>query len=377
VAVHRTVTPLITAVLLLVALGLLVLMSASSQRSVDASYFVDRQLIWLSLATLAAFVTARIDYRHYLRLVPLLTLVSLISLILVRIPGIGKMVNGSWRWLQLGPMTIQPSEFAKPVFIILMAWYLSRNMRRMGEFKEGIVWPYLLVLLFAVPIIVEPDYGTTLLFAAIGILLMVIAGCRWLPMMSIGLVGLCAVAFLIFHNPERMGRIMAFLDPQLHEQGKAWQLANSLRAFAGGGLWGVGFGNSFQKYHYLPEAHTDFILPIIGEELGWLASVLVVGFYLVLFIVGMKIARSASDDFGRLLAHGLVCMIVIQALINFVVVTGCVPTKGLALPFISYGGSSILSSSIMLGILINIAIDAERSRGKKAKRLFKDRWRGV
>ena len=374
---HRTVTPLITAVLLLVALGLLVLMSASSQRSVDASYFVDRQLIWLSLATLAAVVTARIDYRHYLRIVPLLTLVSLISLILVRIPGIGKMVNGSWRWLQLGPMTIQPSEFAKPVFIILMAWYLSRNMRRMDEFKEGIVWPYLLVLLFAVPIIVEPDYGTTLLFAVIGILLMVIAGCRWLPMMTIGLVGLCAVAFLIFHNPERMGRIMAFLDPQLHEQGKAWQLANSLRAFAGGGLWGVGFGNSFQKYHYLPEAHTDFILPIIGEELGWLASVLVVGFYLVLFIVGMKIARSASDDFGRLLAHGLVCMIVIQALINFVVVTGCVPTKGLALPFISYGGSSILSSSIMLGILINIAIDAERSRGKKAKRLFKDRWRGV
>ena len=177
---HRTVTPLITAVLLLVALGLLVLMSASSQRSVDASYFVDRQLIWLSLAAFAAIVTARIDYRHYLRLVPLLTLGSLISLILVRIPGIGKMVNGSWRWLQLGPMTIQPSEFAKPVFIILMAWYLSRNMRRMGEFKEGIVWPYLLVLLFAVPIIVEPDYGTTLLFAAIGILLMVIAGCRWL-----------------------------------------------------------------------------------------------------------------------------------------------------------------------------------------------------
>ena len=131
------------------------------------------------LGRFCGFVTARIDYRHYLRLVPLLTLVSLISLILVRIPGIGKMVNGSWRWLQLGPMTIQPSEFAKPVFIILMAWYLSRNMRRMGEFKEGIVWPYLLVLLFAVPIIVEPDYGTTLLFAAIGILLMVIAGCRW------------------------------------------------------------------------------------------------------------------------------------------------------------------------------------------------------
>jgi cell division protein FtsW len=375
--VHRTVTPLITAVLLLVALGILVLMSASSQRSVDASYFVNRQLIWLTLAGLAAYFTARIDYRRYLRLVPLFTLVSVTSLILVRIPGIGKMVNGSWRWLQIGPMTIQPSEFAKPVFIMLMAWYLSRNMRRMGEFKEGVLWPYLLLMLFALPIIVEPDYGTTLLFAAIGILLMVLAGCRWLPLISMACVGLFTVAFLIFHNPERMGRIMAFLDPQLHEQGKAWQLTNSLRAFAGGGLWGVGFGNSFQKYHYLPEAHTDFILPIIGEELGWLASILVVGFYLVLFLVGMKIARSASDDFGRLLAHGLIFMIVIQALINFVVVTGCAPTKGLALPFISYGGSSILASSIMIGILINIAVDAERSRGKKAQRLFKDRWGGV
>lgn len=374
---HRTVTPLITAVLLLVALGILVLMSASSQRSVDASYFVNRQLIWLTLAGLAAYFTARIDYRRYLRLVPLFTLVSVTSLILVRIPGIGKMVNGSWRWLQIGPMTIQPSEFAKPVFIMLMAWYLSRNMRRMGEFKEGVLWPYLLLMLFALPIIVEPDYGTTLLFAAIGILLMVLAGCRWLPLISMACVGLFTVAFLIFHNPERMGRIMAFLDPQLHEQGKAWQLTNSLRAFAGGGLWGVGFGNSFQKYHYLPEAHTDFILPIIGEELGWLASILVVGFYLVLFLVGMKIARSASDDFGRLLAHGLIFMIVIQALINFVVVTGCAPTKGLALPFISYGGSSILASSIMIGILINIAVDAERSRGKKAQRLFKDRWGGV
>ena len=237
---HRTVTPLITAVLLLVALGILVLMSASSQRSLDASYFVDRQLIWLALSALAAYITARFDYRNYPRLVPFLTVLSVISLILVRIPGIGKMVNGSWRWLQIGPLTLQPSEFAKPIFIMLMAWYLSRNMRRMGEIKEGLVWPYGLLLLFTVPILLEPDYGTTLLFATIGILLMVIAGCRWMPLISMAAVGFMGVAILIFNNPERMARIMAFLDPQLHEQGKAWQLLIRCAPLPAGVFGGLG-----------------------------------------------------------------------------------------------------------------------------------------
>ena len=296
-------------------------------------------------------------------------------LVLVRIPGIGKMVNGSWRWLQVGPMTIQPSEFAKPVFIIVMSWWLARSMRRLEEIRYGLVIPFLLLASFAVPILVEPDYGTTLLVAAVGLCLMMMAGTPMLPLMGVAGVGLLGVAMLIFQNPERMGRIMAFLDPQSHEQGKAWQLANSLRAFASGELFGVGFGNSFQKYHYLPEAHTDFIFPIIGEELGLIASLLVVVMYGVLFATGMQVARRAQDLFGRFLAHGIALMIALQALINFAVVTGSAPTKGLALPFISYGGSSILASSIMFGILLNIAIDGERGRLRKNKGLFKDRSR--
>lgn len=372
---HRTVTPLITVVLLLVALGMLVLMSASSERSSDASYFVERQLIWLGISVVAAVVTARLDYRLYERAVLPLALVSIGLLVLVRIPGIGKMVNGSWRWLQVGPMTIQPSEFAKPVFIIVMSWWLARSMRRLEEIRYGLVIPFLLLASFAVPILVEPDYGTTLLVAAVGLCLMMMAGTPMLPLMGVAGVGLLGVAILIFQNPERMGRIMAFLDPQAHEQGKAWQLANSLRAFASGELFGVGFGNSFQKYHYLPEAHTDFIFPIIGEELGLIASLLVVVMYGVLFATGMQVARRAQDLFGRFLAHGIALMIALQALINFAVVTGSAPTKGLALPFISYGGSSILASSIMFGILLNIAIDGERGRLRKNKGLFKDRSR--
>tara|TARA_X000000950_G_scaffold111571_1_gene140553 strand:+ start:2470 stop:3600 length:1131 start_codon:yes stop_codon:yes gene_type:complete len=372
---HRTVTPLITVVLLLVALGMLVLMSASSERSSDASYFVERQLIWLGISVVAAVVTARLDYRLYERAVLPLALVSIGLLVLVRIPGIGKMVNGSWRWLQVGPMTIQPSEFAKPIFIIVMSWWLARSMRRLEEIRYGLVIPFLLLASFAVPILVEPDYGTTLLVAAVGLCLMMMAGTPMLPLMGVAGVGLLGVAMLIFQNPERMGRIMAFLDPQAHEQGKAWQLANSLRAFASGELFGVGFGNSFQKYHYLPEAHTDFIFPIIGEELGLIASLLVVVMYGVLFATGMQVARRAQDLFGRFLAHGIALMIALQALINFAVVTGSAPTKGLALPFISYGGSSILASSIMFGILLNIAIDGERGRLRKNKGLFKDRSR--
>jgi cell division protein FtsW len=372
---HRTVTPLITVVLLLVGLGMVGLMSASSERSVDASYFVQRQLIWLMLSIFAAIITARMDYRLYEKVLIPMALASITLLILVRIPGIGKMVNGSWRWLQVGPMTIQPSEFAKPVFLIVMAWWLARSLRRIDEFRYGVAIPFILLACFAVPILVEPDYGTTLLISAVGICLMLLAGASIVPLSAVAGAGLLVVVGLIFQNPERMGRIMAFLDPQMHEQGKAWQLANSLRAFASGEIFGVGFGNSFQKYHYLPEAHTDFIFPIIGEELGLIASLLVVSLYVILFMVGMKVARQAQDHFGRFLAHGIALMIGLQALINFAVVTGSAPTKGLALPFISYGGSSIMASSIMFGILLNIAIDSERGQRNSRRGLFKDRSR--
>jgi cell division protein FtsW len=374
---RRTISLFIAIVLILVTLGVLILASASSAKYDDASYFVRRQLIWLALSFVAAAIAARFDYRLYQKLVIPLSVISIILLVLVRIPGIGTMINGSWRWLRIGPLTVQPSEISKLAIIMLFAWWLARSQRRIDELKLGILIPFGLLACFALPIIVEPDFGTTMLVSSVAVSMMFLGGVSIGPLLITGLVGLMGVLILIFQNPERMSRILAFLDPQKYEQDKAWQLINSLRAFAGGDIAGVGFGNSMQKYHYLPEAHTDFIFPIIGEELGLITSLVVVFLYVVLFVLGLRIALNARDDFGRLMAFGITLMITIQALINFAVVTGCVPTKGLALPFISYGGSSLLVSGVMIGILVNVAHASIKSPKKASRNPFKDRVRKV
>jgi cell division protein FtsW len=374
---RRTTSLFIAIVLILVTLGVLILASASSAKYDDATYFVKRQLIWLAVAFCAATVAARVDYRRYQYLAIPLAALSVLMLILVRIPGIGHTINGSWRWFKIGPLTVQPSEISKLAIIILFSWWLARSQRRIDELKRGILIPFGLLACFALPIIVEPDFGTTMLVSAVAVCMMFLGGASIGPILVIGLSGLLGIVFMIFQNPERMSRILAFLDPQKYEQDKAWQLINSLRAFAGGDLWGVGFGNSMQKYHYLPEAHTDFIFPIIGEELGLIASLIVVFLYIVLFALGLLIAFNARDDFGRFIAYGITLMISIQALINLAVVTGCVPTKGLALPFISYGGSSLLVSGVMIGILVNIAHSSMHAPSKTPRSLFKDRARKV
>ncbi|VGO11510.1 putative peptidoglycan glycosyltransferase FtsW [Pontiella desulfatans] len=374
---RRTISLFIAIVLILVTLGVLVLASASSAKYDDASYFVKRQLIWLAFAFIAAAVAARFDYRAYQKLAIPIAAFSVLLLILVRIPGIGSYINGSWRWIRIGPITIQPSEISKVAVILLFSWWLARNQRRIDELKRGIVVPFVLLGCFALPIIVEPDFGTTMLVSTVAVSMMFLGGVSIAPLLIIGAIGLLGVGVLIFQNPERMSRILAFLDPQKYEKDKAWQLINSLRAFAGGDVGGVGFGNSMQKYNYLPEAHTDFIFPIIGEELGLVASLLVIVMYVVLFVLGLRIALNARDDFGRLLAFGITLMITIQALINFAVVTGCVPTKGLALPFISYGGSSLVISGVMIGILVNVAHSSMKSPSKSSRNPFKDRARKV
>ncbi len=378
---RRTISLFIAIVLILVTLGVLILASASSAKYDDATYFVKRQLIWLAFAFCAAAVTARLDYSYYQKLAVPLACVAVGLLMLVRIPGVGTMINGSWRWLRIGPITVQPSEIAKVGVIMLFAWWIARNQRRIDELKRGVVIPFGMLAVFAGLLVIEPDFGTTMLVSSVAVSMMFLGGVSIAPLLITGLVGLLGVVTLIFMNPERMARILAFLDPQKYENDKAWQLINSLRAFASGsadGWWrGQGFGNSMQKLNYLPEAHTDFIFPIIGEELGVIASVTVVLMYLLLFVFGLRIALNAKDDFGRLLAYGITLMITIQALINFAVVTGCVPTKGLALPFISYGGSSLVISGAMIGILINVAHSGMKSPSAASQNPFKDRARKV
>lgn len=374
---RKTLSLFIAIVLILVTLGVLILASASSTEREDAGYFVKRQLIWLALAFCAAAAAARFDYRHYRKLAVPLALFAVMLLVCVRVPGIGSKINGSWRWLRFGPLTVQPSEISKLAVIMLFAWWIARNQRRIDELKRGVLIPFAMLGAFSVLLLVEPDFGTTMLVASVAVGMMFLGGTPLGPLLLTGLAGLTGVLILIFLNDNRMGRIMAFLDPQKYSNDEAWQLINALRGFAGGELWGVGFGNSIQKYDYLPEAHTDFIFPIIGEELGLIATLLVVLMFAVLFVFGLKIAYSARDDFGRMIALGITLMITFQSLINFAVVTGCVPTKGLALPFISYGGSSLVISGVMIGILINIAHSGSRPASTASNNLFKDRARSV
>jgi len=378
---RKIILLLITAVLSLTAIGIVMLGSASvaiaESHGKAPLFYVMRQLLWLGISVMAAIGVSRLDYHKYVRLALVVGTVAMLLLLLVWSP-IGKYVNGSYRWIVLGKfITLQPSEFAKPAVVILFSWWLMRHQRRIEELKYGIVVPFGLLACFALPIIMEPDFGTTMQIASVCIFMMFIGGVPVGPLVIATCAGLMAVAVMLLENPERMARIMAFLNPQKYAQDKAWQLINSLRAFASGGWSGVGFGNSIQKYYYLPEAHTDFIFPIIGEELGLIGDIIVLLFFLLLFLCGLFIALRARDDFGRFMAFGMIMMITMQALINFAVVTGCVPTKGLALPFISYGGSSLLSSSLMIGILINIAKTNMKPLTAASRNPFKDRAHSV
>ncbi len=376
---RRAISLFIAIVLILATLGILILASASSTKYENASYYWVRQAIWLTISFGTAALAARLDYRIYRRLA--VPLAGVVMLLLIAVRLFFPAINGSHRWISLGGFTFQPSELAKISVILLFAWWLARNQRRIDEFKRGILIPFGMLGCFAAAIIVEPDFGTTLLISSVAVCMMFLGGVGLAPLVVSGVLGLTTVAVLISMNHERMGRIAAFLDPQKYEQGEAWQLVNALRAFASGGqngwLQGQGYGNSMQKYHYLPEAHTDFIFPILGEEWGLLAALIVVFLFLALFALGLTIAFKAKDDFGRLVAFGITLMISIQALINFAVVTGCVPTKGLALPFISYGGSSLLISGIMIGILVNIAHLSMNAPARSSRSLFKDRARKV
>ena len=360
--------------IILVSCGFLALLSASTVHDLDSSYYAKRQALWSIVSIIIAFFIRKVDYNVYKNFAIPISLISIILLVLVLIPNIGKMVNGSWRWIQIGPITIQPSEFAKPSILILISYWLSNNQRKIDEFKNGILIPYILIGIFIVPILLEPDYGTTILIFFVTTILIFIAGANLKTISIVSIPVIVAIFVMILTNSERLGRIMAFLKPESYQLSSGYQLANSLRAFSEGKLFGVGFGGSLQKYDYLPEAHTDFIFPIIGEEFGLVGCLSVVILYLILFFLGINTSKNSYNTFGKFLGYGISLMIVIQVVINLFVVTGLAPTKGIALPFISYGGSSILSSSIMIGILLNISIDGERSSKKRKKGFFKNNY---
>lgn len=355
----KTSTILVLIVLCLMVFGIVMLASTSGIKAQtlygDPQYFVKRQLLWGIIALIADGFAAKWDYHRWRHLAVPVFIIGLILLVLVFVPGIGVKIGGSRRWLHIGPLGFQPSEFGKFALILIMCWWMAREQRHAADFLRGALLPAG-ILGFAIGLIfLEPDFGTTILAATVGLTIMFAGGARPVYILLFALGGLIVFSTAIMYDEVRMHRILAFLDPDKYSQTYSFQLVSAINAFIAGGMNGVGLGQSIQKQYYLPEAHTDFIFAIIGEELGIFASGTVVLLFAVLFFCGLKISLKAKDIFGQLLAFGITIMITLQAAINIGVVTGCLPTKGLPLPFISFGGSSLIMTLIEIGVLINIA----------------------
>lgn len=346
--------------LLLTIFGFLAIGSASIFRSgVGHPYqYIVLQAIWFAVSLAAMCIIAYAPFLNYRllaerRIVAIIAIFVLAMLVIVLVPGIGRKINGSRRWISLGLMNIQPSEFAKIGFVFCLAKWFDEIKSLSHTFAWGIVAPGVWCGIVCLLLFCEPDYGSAILVATVTAAVMFVAGAP--KMILVPLAGLGASAFgaFVMLDPVRGGRVLSFLHPELYPD-KAYQLLQAIAAFKNGGLFGVGMGNSIQKLDYLPEAHTDCVIAIAGEEFGFVSMVLVLIVFLVLLYAGICVARAAHDRFGRLLAFGLIFMLITQAGVNFGVNTGCLPTKGMALPFISYGGTSLLASWMLVGLLINI-----------------------
>jgi cell division protein FtsW len=374
--VRRLSSVLMVMVAALLAVGVVMLASTSSVRASanyqDPYYFLKRQLVWVAIALGLGLAVLRFDYHWWQKAAVPLAAFSLALLVIVLVPGVGARIGGSSRWLRLGPFSFQPSEMAKVSLVIGMATWMSRLGRKTREFIKGLLLPVggLGVLLGL--LLLEPDFGTTLLLGMVGMLILFVGGTRIVYLSGVAMMGLAGFGLAVAHDPVRLRRILAFLYPDKFPE-VAYHLAQSEKSFTIGRLFGVGLGNSIQKQFYLPEAHTDFILAIIGEELGLIGTIAVVLLFAGILFCGVRISLKAPDLFGRLLGFGFTMLIGLQAAINIGVVTGCLPTKGLPLPFISYGGSSMLASIAGICILCNIAQHVEERDFDEHTQLIRDR----
>ncbi len=341
----------------LIALGLVMLFSTSAfarDSHGDIYFFVKRQGMWLGVGLLVALTAACVDYHRWGQIWWVLFAGAFVLLILCFIPPIGLRINGSNRWINIGIGVLQPSELAKIAAIVFVAWWFSKYEKESGQFLKGFVYPLAIVGILLVPIALEVDLGNTALIGAVTVAVMFVAGIalRWVFMMfSAGILGILTVAF---HIDERQGRLLAFLDPEKYRLGEGLQQWQALIAFGSGGTDGLGLGEGRQKMLYLPYAHTDFIFPMIGEELGLRFTLLTVAGYLIVCLCGALVASNARDRFGMLLGFGAVMMITFQAAVNIGVTTSLLPNKGMPLPFISYGGSNLMVCLFLIGLLVNI-----------------------
>lgn len=344
---------------LLTLIGLIIMFSASGvmaeARYGDSTFFLKRQSLWLLTGLVALHWVAQRDYSVWKTLTPYGLFLTFLLLVLVLLPFMGTQVNGARRWFRLAGFSIQPGEIAKLAIVLYLASFLVRKEQDLVTFTRGVLAPMAVVGVFAGLLLLEPDMGTAVVLTLLLFGLLFLGGARLPHLLLLGLVLLALAYMLIMQSDYRRRRLLNFLDPWKDSADTGFQLTQSFVALGNGGWFGVGLGEGRQKLFFLPEAHTDFVLALVGEELGFLGTGLLIVLFAILIVKGFKIAGQAPDAFGRHLACGVTLLVGIQVLINMSVVSGLLPTKGLTLPFVSYGGSSLIVSLVAMGILLSIS----------------------
>jgi len=346
----------------LTCFGLVMVYSSSSimaaRRYGDGFHFLKRQGLFALVGFSLMAVTMQIDYHHLRRLANPFLFACLGLLIVVLIPGLGSHAGGASRWLRMPGFSVQPSEVAKLGLIIYMAHSLAKKKEKIKSFKLGFI-PYMVVLaVLLFLLLLQPDLGSALTLGGVAMIMLLAAGTRLSYLVSVVILAVPFLYFAVMNVAYRRKRILAFLDPWKDPTNTGFQIIQSWIAFGTGGLFGKGLGEGQQKLFFLPEAHTDFIFSVVGEELGFIGVFIISAMFLVLFMRGIRTALGAPDDFGRHLAFGITLLLGIESFVNIAVVLGMLPTKGLALPFISYGGTSLLTTLAAIGILLNISSQA-------------------
>ena len=356
---QRTRTGFLIVTLALVWTGLIMVYSASAIYAFrwlgDSFYYLKRELIYCLVGLLGMVYWLNTDYRLLKKYSRVFILISFLLLAAVFVPHIGRAAGGARRWIGPAKFSFQPAEFAKLALIIYLSDFLSRKQRVIKKFYRGFLPPLLVTGIITGFILLQPDLGTVILIVLAAGVIFFTAGIKLRQILPLAGLSVPAFYFLVLKTPYRMKRIVTYFNPWQDPRGAGWQIIQSYLALGSGGLWGIGLGQSRQKLFYLPQAYTDFILAIIGEELGFIGTACVIMLFILFAWQGIKIALKADELFGALLSFGIVLMLAFQAVIHIAVVSGVIPTKGLPLPFISYGGSSLVFSLIGVGIVLSVA----------------------
>lgn len=351
-------------VLALAALGTVMVYSASSvialKRFADPYFFLKKQMVVVTLGLALVWAFSRIPYRFYQHLSKPGLVAVIAALALVWIPALGVELNGARRWFRIGLLHVQPSEYAKVAWLVYLSSYCNRKQERVRDFRAGFLPPVLVLALLAFLLMIEPDFGTTVILAVLTLLLLFAAGARWRYLAVLLLPAAAGFYLFVYLSPYRWVRVVTFWNPWTSPLTSGYQLIQSWIAVGSGGILGKGLGAGHQKLFYLPEPFTDFIFAVIGEELGLLGITVVVVLFAALIWTGIRVSQNAPDSLGSYLALGIAGLFFIESFLNMGVVLGLLPTKGLALPFVSYGGSSFTANCVAAGVLINVARATEK-----------------